>query len=225
MEILAHRGLGFNKPENSIESLRKTLNTGCGLEIDVRLNSKSEVVISHDLPNVLSVKLDNVLDLLLDSQEIKAIHLKEDRIELWRQVCERLKSCPSVFLFDVTIKTARQIKKEFPGFKLGFSVSEDHFLPTTYFLDEVLNLPECDIIWWDEWMGFGKVYNEVQIRKIKKTGRKIYAVSPELHKNTIPSHQYAANPEFIWKKLIDLGVDGICTDYPIQLSKFLKNKL
>lgn len=222
MEILAHRGLGFGKLENSLDAIKETLFRRFGLETDVRLGCDDQVVITHDSPENSVLRLNEVLDLLLHSQTTKAIHLKEDNIGLWRQVCKKLRDGLSIFLFDVTIETARQIKKEFPELKLAFSVGESHFLPTVYLLDEVLNLPECDIIWWDEWTEFGKVYNEEQMRKIKEAGKKVYAISPELHKNTLPSHQYATNPEFVWRKLIDLGVDGICTDYPFRLSKFLK---
>lgn len=43
----------------------------------------------------------------------------------------------------------------------------------------------------------------------------------ECRKRGIPIHPWTANTEKDWAKLVDLGVDGIITDYPAKLLKFL----
>ena len=48
MLIFSHRGLGFDKEENSIESYTHALNNGFSLEIDVQKTKDDVLVISHD---------------------------------------------------------------------------------------------------------------------------------------------------------------------------------
>lgn len=49
-------------------------------------------------------------------------------------------------------------------------------------------------------------------------GKPIYAISPEL----IAESVFNADIERRWKELVEVGVDGICTDEPLELSRFLK---
>ena len=59
MKIISHRGIWKNKKDqNRISSLIKSLNLGYGIEFDVR-DFNSEIVISHDIPNKNSEKLED----------------------------------------------------------------------------------------------------------------------------------------------------------------------
>lgn len=222
MEILSHRGIGFGEPENSVIGFKKALTSGFGLEIDVRQGATGEVVISHDEPLNSAVSLNEVADFLTQSTITIAVHLKQQTEKVWRPVCEIFVNRPNMFLFDPTIETARAIKSAFPNIKLAFSVGESHFSPTIYLLEEVLNLPECDYIWWDEWVTVGSVYNISQLEKIRAAGKRLYVISPELHKYTNPPHEQAQNPQQCWKELLKFGVDGICTDFPLELENNIK---
>jgi glycerophosphoryl diester phosphodiesterase len=223
MEILSHRGIGFGEKENSLESFKKALDSGFGLEIDIRLGVNGKVVISHDPPAADTLTWENAWPVLSGAQHTVAVHLKEQSEAVWKPVCESIASKRNFFLFDPTTETAKAIKKAFKDAKLAFSVGEEHFAPTIYLLDEVLTLPDCDYIWWDEWSVPGAVYNREQLDKIRAYGKKIYVISPELHKATNPAHQQADLPELCWKQLLEFKVDGICTDLPVQLADFIKN--
>lgn len=221
MEILSHRGIGFGEKENSTESFKKALTSGFGLEIDVRLGINGGVVIGHDPPSSDAASLLEVAAVVKTSHNTVAVHLKEQVEEVWRPVCEAFSGRPNIFLFDPAIETAKAIKFAFPDIKLAFSVGEQHYSPTIYLLEEVLILPECDYIWWDEWVRAGSVYNKRQLEKIRSTDKHLYVISPELHKSTNPPHQQAEVPEQCWAQLAAFGVDGICTDFPQQLDDFI----
>jgi len=51
-------------------------------------------------------------------------------------------------------------------------------------------------------------------------GKPFYAISPEL----IPESIFNKDVEKRWKELLEMNVDGICTDLPGRLIKFLKIK-
>lgn len=221
MEILSHRGLGFEELENSKTAFEKALSNGFGLEMDVLLSKNGQVVISHELAEERPVNFHEIISLFQKTDKTVAVHLKKQSEEVWRPVCQGLRGVPNIFLFDPTIKSAKAIKTEFPEIKLAFSVGEKHFSETIYYLDEVINLSECDYIWWDEWETPGKIYNIHQLKKIREAGKKVYAISPELHSKTWPSHKQSQNPEECWKILKEMNIDGICTDYPMQLREFI----
>ncbi len=225
MEILSHRGLGFGKPENTLEAFRAAQEADCGLETDIRIGLNGEVVISHEPPVFPELlQAEAAIPLFKTFSHPVAVHLKDEAPELGNQAGKLFEGIESVFLFDPTIETARKIRKTFPNIQIGFSVGEGHFLKTIYFLEEVLGLLEGDIIWWDEWTKLGAVYNEEQIKAIRLAGKKVYAISPELHRATEPRHELAANPEKSWEKLVSLAVDGICTDFPLELKEFLRRE-
>lgn len=139
-----------------------------------------------------------------------------------------------VFIFDATKDAAKQLKNMQPKLKVGLSVGEEKLFssrdyrkkcPTIYTLDELWAFGHFDIVWADEWQN--GLYTEDFVKKAHKMGKLIYAVSPELHKATDPSHPDGKDLETIknvWRQLISWGVDGICTDYPEELAEVLKNE-
>ena len=139
-----------------------------------------------------------------------------------------------VFIFDATKDAAKQLKNMQPNLKVGLSVGEDNLFtkyeykkkyPTIYSPTEIEQFHYFDIVWADEWQN--GLYTEDFVKKAHKMGKLIYAVSPELHKATDPSHpdgKDLVNIKKGWKNLIGWGVDGICTDYPEKLAEVLKNE-
>ena len=66
-------------------------------------------------------------------------------------------------------------------------------------------------------------YSKDIIEEMHSCNKKIYAISPELHK--IEGHPRSRSGyEKTWTSLIDWGIDGICTDYPAELLTLLHSK-
>ncbi|MBS3133084.1 glycerophosphodiester phosphodiesterase [Candidatus Woesearchaeota archaeon] len=129
-----------------------------------------------------------------------------------------------VFVFDATFELAEKIKQLHPSLKIALSVGEDMLFkqrryrakyPTVYAMEDVAGFPHYDVVWADEWRA--GLFSKEFIEKCRGLGKKVYAVSPELHARTNPSHTLAQDSEGrkrLWADLIKWGVDGVCTDYP-----------
>ena len=71
------------------------------------------------------------------------------------------------------------------------------------------------IMWCDEISE--KWYEQEIISEIHKNNKILYGMSLEVVKTCNESEILKE-----WKRLIDLGVDGICTKYPEKLMRFVK---
>lgn len=151
-----------------------------------------------------------------------AIHLKyeeqtEEMLQLIARVFKNHGLYQKALVFDLTLANAKKLKKINDKIPIALSIGENNYTPTVYRWDEaVANLDSFDYIWLDEWKIQGSVLNKTLINKVHKTGKKIYAISPELHKEH--GHpQSEIGYENVWKNLNKLGIDGICTAYPDKL--------
>lgn len=218
----------------------RSLNRVSGVDVNVdelytqelkRLNlSDSEDARSYEVPT-----LEEVLDLFTSQARPSAklaLHLK---ISVDKTVATHLVDVLTRYnrqtnhdllgktvVFDVTLKVAREIKRANPAIQVGLSIGESDYFPrpnypTLYTYESVQNIDCWDIAWADEWNG--GLYTSDCIRQIQNDGKTVICVSPELHMNTDPSHPKASSPAEIWQHLRQCGVDGICTDSPVELSK------
>ena len=47
--LIAHRGGGWDAPENTLQSFRKAVTLGCHmLEMDVRITKDNQIIVCHD---------------------------------------------------------------------------------------------------------------------------------------------------------------------------------
>jgi len=243
MIIFSHRGLGFGKDENSLDSFETALKEGFSIEVDVMRTRDGKLVISHDISlfrqkeidkNVTEMDFDELIDLGIPSFEnvleslrdhgkdgqLIAIHIKDelqsDIIELVVNMIREKEMVEKCFIFDLTTNGINHAKQLCPKLKQGLSVGEKKFTGSIYLWDEVSEDLNMDIIWWDEWK-YG-LYNRENAKLIKDKGKVNYVISPELHK--VHDHPMGGNFEDVkkvWGNLIEMDVDGICTDYPKEL--------
>lgn len=249
MIIFSHRGLGFGKEENSADSYKEVLRQGFSLETDVQKTKDDELIVSHDVnlmrqreidKNLTDMNFEELIQLNIPSfeqvldcfkqfktdGELLAIHVKDEmQGEITDLVSKALKKYnleKSCFLFDVTKNYANHIKQINSNVQIAYSVGEKRFSNTIYLWEDVKDDINFDAVWWDEWNS--GLYNKENFDKIKKRGKRIYVISPELHK--IPNHPKGKSIEKtkeVWKDLIELKVDGICTDYPLELREFIRS--
>jgi glycerophosphoryl diester phosphodiesterase len=245
--IFSHRGLGFGEEENSIKSYDKAMKEGFSIEIDVQKTKDDVLVISHD-SNLKRVKgidreicdsyfaelrefipsFEEIITILKNYGGLSqiAIHVKDEtQGNLLGILCEKIKEEKledRCLIFDVTKDGRDIIRALAPNIRIAFSVGEERYSNTIYLWEDLL-LEDFDIVWWDEWTKEA-IYNKENFEKIKKEGKEIYVISPELHKDH--AHPASKDPSKIrglWEKLISWGVDGICTDYPHELDSMLNN--
>jgi len=82
-------------------------------------------------------------------------------------------------------------------------------------LEQCLSIPG-EIVWADE---FDSLWlTEETVRRIHAAGRKVYAISPELH-----GFDYAVMKQR-WADFKSWQLDGVCTDYALEAQTFFNNQ-
>lgn len=173
--------------------------------------------------------LEEVCELIINDLPIGqrvAIHLKYEEqmgemLWLMPHIFENYDLYEKAFIFDLTFLNAKNFKKIAPRIPIALSVGENNYSPTIYRWEEIISaIDNFDYIWLDEWKVQGGVLNKALIDEIHKSGKKICAVSPELHKEH--GHpQSEIGYKNTWKNLNKWGIDGICTAYPDKLKTIL----
>jgi len=249
MIIFSHRGIGFGKKEGSLESFITALKEGFSLEIDLRKTKDDVLVISHDANlkrlcgdsreiseiNYIQLKefIPSFLDVCLVFKKFKiegqklALHLKDKEISTLNLVLREIlkeKIENDCFIFDIPINYLNLIQYEFKSIEIGLSLGEKRFSETIYLWDDLKNEERFNIVWWDEWSN--GLYNQINADSIREMNKLIYAISPELHLSEHhPQSKNLEDIKKIWKELVALKVDGICTDYPRELGSLLNTKI
>lgn len=119
-----------------------------------------------------------------------------------------------VFVFDMELleaepgTTAAKFRSLDDGLKIAARVSD-----RGESVERALGISAAEIIWLDEFESLWA--SEAVVSSLKDKGKQVFAVSPELH--GFPLHLVRKR----WLDFRNWGVDGICTDFPIELTKSL----
>jgi glycerophosphoryl diester phosphodiesterase len=229
MKILSHRGIIEEKQDfpNSIVAFRNAFKQGFSIETDFRFSKERNVIISHDVnpdTELNAIELFNLVDSLISNNlndNPIAFHIKEAKDEeLINSVLELIQKFDfwdKTFLFDLFLKDLEKIKINFPKVSLGVSVGEKNYAPTIFTKEEIEPYFQfIDIIWADEWRS--SLYAKDFFEYYKAHNKKVYVISPELHKTE--KHPFSDNSEELWEKIKLFQFDGICTDFPKKANEF-----
>jgi glycerophosphoryl diester phosphodiesterase len=217
--ILAHRGnIAGPSPreENRLPIITTALARGWGLEVDIRRARDGRFYLSHDpqpsaddglLAGKWCAALRRAPGAVV-ALNVKELGDEEDLIGFLRaeQVLRQ------VVLFDMELiepvpgDTARRLRALNPLVRIAARVSD-----RGESIDRALAIDAASVIWLDE---FDRQWStEADVWRLKKAGRAVFAVSPELHR--FPLDRARAR----WTDFIEWGVDAICTDYPAELAR------
>jgi glycerophosphoryl diester phosphodiesterase len=222
MLILAHRG-NLEGPdragENRLSTVARALALGFGLETDLRRDAAGGLYISHDpAEGSLERAQDHAALWKRHPGALVALNLKELGYEA--ATLELLRShgvLAHTFLFDMELiepdpgATAARFCALDPSVLLAARVSDRGETPA-----RALALPG-PYVWLDEMDG--PWATPADLADLKAAGRKLIAVSRDLHGAP------AASCFGRWDELAAMGVDGICTDWPVLLAQRLGQPL
>lgn len=216
LTIFAHRGNAEGPSpdtENGLAAIGASLRRGWGVEIDLRRAGDGRFYISHDRrPSADGCEADPVCALLRAYPEAKvALNVKElGYEEALVAYLEAQWILPRAFLFDMELleanagETARAFKRLRRGVRVAARVSD-----RGESIERALAI-DASIVWLDE---FDRLWcTEQDIRRLKRAGRQVYAVSPDLHRFS-PNDTRER-----WIQFCRWGLDGICTDYASALA-------
>ena len=208
MKIISHRGIWKKiKDQNKIDSLLKSIDLGYGIEFDVR-DYNSKIVISHDLPNKSSPKLEDLFKKINYKGVYLLINIKSDGLQAKLNNLIKKYKINNYFVFDMSIPdTLIYIK-----YKIKFLIRISEFENNI----ELIN--KSSGLWIDHFKS--SRFNFDYITSFIKYRKKIFIVSPELHKKKfINNWKILKNIE---NKFPNLQI-YLCTDYPNKADKFFND--
>jgi glycerophosphoryl diester phosphodiesterase len=213
--ILGHRGAA-EIPENTIPSFEKALEHGAhGFELDVRQTADHQLVVVHGAvvgsKAVQSSQYDEVRDLgngyevpLLEEVlkkfanrafldiELKSPGFERAAVELIRSYADPEKTLISAFDTD----TLAKVQDLYPELQLGYIYNRTQDEEARH------NAPI-----------------EVVIPQFRLASRQLIT---EVHEEGLKVFAWTVNDESEIERLLELGVDGIITDYPEKVVAVLK---
>jgi glycerophosphoryl diester phosphodiesterase len=204
MKILGHRGKWYHpKEKNSLEALKLCLESGFGIETDIR-DHQGEIVISHDPPMGKIILLSDFLKFAQGKNLILALNIKSDGLSAKLKTLLDNFKIEEYFTFDMSIPEL--IKQTDHGLKVFTGVSDINPNP--------ILINNCQGIWLDGF--FSDWYSNKEIEYFLSHDKKICLVSPELHNR---------NHLLQWKTLKESNLHRnenviLCTDYPEQAKIF-----
>ena len=195
LEIISHRAI-CNSDESSLVGIKNCIKFNFGIELDIR-NNENDVYISHDKSsNALLLK--DACSYLKNSNIKKFFHIKEHyAIDKTLLLISKF-NLKNYFLFCVENNDILSSKN----------------IPTADYINKKPFMTNSKILWCDETKE--KWFDEKIISQLHQQQKILYGHSIELIRN---SSLIEIQNE--WKRLNDLGFDGICTNFPLECSKFL----
>jgi glycerophosphoryl diester phosphodiesterase len=219
--IIAHRGNAEGpspRTENGLAAISAALRRGWGVEIDIRRADDGRFYISHDQRvSADDCEADDVCALLRRHPGATvALNVKELGYEdALIAYLERQRVLQRLFLFDMELvettagTTARTFKQLQRDVRVAARVSD-----RGESIERALSIEAASVVWLDE---FDTLWcTEQDVRRLKKAGRQVYAVSPDLH------HFSPSDTRRRWVQFSQWGVDGICTDYASALASVVE---
>ena len=207
MIILAHRGYWNNlKERNSLQALRKALESGFGFESDVR-DYKEKLVISHNIADSSSPDAEEVFKWLYEFRDkyTFAINIKADGLKDILHGFIRLYGITNYFLFDMSVPQMVEFREM--GLKYFSRQSEVEPRPCMY--------DDASGVWVDGFYSTDWITKDLLETHIKN-GKEICLVSPDLHGKE--------NYKDFWQKIKSFNVDTkytmLCTDHPQEAREF-----
>ena len=243
-KLILHRGYKGRYPENSKISFEMALKENKDFETDIRVSKDGVCFMIHDDSlNHLFNGSEKIKE--MSSDELSNFNYKEDETQKLcslKEMCDLINENPGNSLIFIHIKESEDIehvikilekydflerirffavdeieeefkkimRKKYPKYKIGLYLPENS---TNY---NEKNFKEADFIWADE-ITFLWITKE-KVKLAHSLGKPFYAISPEL----IPTSIFNSNIEKRWQELLEINVDGICTDLPEKFEK-LKN--
>lgn len=236
---IAHRGFSGSYPENTMLAFRKAVEVGSdGIETDLHITKDGVIVICHDetidrttngngfikdynyeelrsfdagikfskeFEGERIPSLDEFLDYVKDKNLLINLELKNniiDYYELEKRVIDKVYEYDlkkKVILSSFNHYSMVKAKKYDRGIKTGLLCAEVLYKPYKY-----VNMTGADAL--------HPYYKSVMNKKIVK----------KIHDRKIMINAYTVNEEEDMKRMIELNIDGIITNYPDKLKELLQ---
>jgi len=227
---IAHRGASGNFIENTIESFSLGISMGADIiEMDIRLCKSGNLVVYHDLFYKGKLIDDMTKDECIDNDILMlddVLNRYSHRISIYLDLKTPFiydKQQMDLYISKIVEMMINCKKNNLFNERRIILASFDHFL--IKHLKSVLNLhninPKFGLIFYSNPINFFNYDNtlcDFIIQSINSMNKPFLKYT---HLYNMKYLVYTVNSEEMMKKLIEIKVDGIITDYPDKLSKLL----
>ncbi|MBI5118667.1 glycerophosphodiester phosphodiesterase [Candidatus Poribacteria bacterium] len=250
--MFGHRGSSGNAPENTLTAFEMAVEAGADiLEMDVYATRDGHIVVMHDqmlesttngAGPVSSITLADLKQLdagyrfTPDKGKTFPFRSKGIRVPTLREVIDRFPDIP----FNIEVKQNEprieratfELLKELGHAEITLLASEHDFImerirqldadiPTNFCSSEALEFLQR--LHQDKWRDYDPLGDALQI---PEEYYDIPVLTPALveaaHRLGIEVHAWTINEEADIRRLLEMGVDGIMTDYPERLAKVVR---
>ena len=246
--LIAHRGASGYAPENTIPALLKAMELGANyLEIDVHQSIDSQIVVIHDYDidrttnGTGSVKEMNIAELkqfdagswfdpLFAGTRIptlqEVLNILEPNVKLIIEVKGNSEDYPGIEQNIISIVSQYQVESQIilKSFSIDvlnrFKILAPE-IPRLYVF--VLHLSALNFTI-DKWINFTDIYENLSEAQYFQAHCWFInkSVIENAHANSIKIIAWHVNTEEEVESMLELGVDGIETDYPDRVLPYLK---
>jgi len=234
--IIGHRGNSSVAPENTLEAIHQAFAAGAGMvEVDLQLSREGVPIIIHDLTvdrttNGKGYVSKKTLPQLksLDAGSWKDPKYAGERVPTLAEALQAAKGNGRLLLDLKVDGTGAAVAKVLKSLNLPDNIVAVGTQTPEQTQDYVIHVPGAEILYnfeapsqWEQ-----DVFKKQLARGIK--GFELGANwSPEFisaaHAHGMPVYAYVINDEPTMRKLIEMGINGIETDFPERLAKVIKD--
>jgi glycerophosphoryl diester phosphodiesterase len=247
-EIIAHKGASGLAPENTIASFQKALDLGVDMvELDVRQTKDEEIIVFHDqfldrttngtgdihnytLEELQQFDAGSWYDPKFSDQKIPTLKEVLDLINGQCKVLIEIKHMDHPHYHDFSDKLVDIVREEKNGFDWIILQSyEDKYLEEAHAYDERILTKKMLIgedsapliaFYIETRMHLGRAEQEGDLMALNP---EYTTLSPRrvfrMHARGYKVYTYSVNEREDMIKMLNMGVDGIITDYPDRLIK------
>tara|TARA_B110000438_G_scaffold261674_1_gene272511 strand:- start:1141 stop:2037 length:897 start_codon:yes stop_codon:yes gene_type:complete len=250
-KIIAHKGASGIAPENTLASFQAALDIGVDIiELDVRQTKDEEIIVFHDqfldrttngMGNVHEYTLEQLKQLDAGSwfsskfsdQKIPTLKEVLDLVDGRCQVLIEIKHMDHPHYHDFSDKLVDVIRLEENGFDWVFLQSyEDKYLEEAQIYDDRIQINKMLI--GEDSTPLLAFYIETKLKlghgdskgNLKTLNPEFKTLSPRrifrMHSRGFKVFTYSVNTREDMIKMLNMGVDGIITDFPSELVKIRK---
>lgn len=240
VKVIGHKGASGYAPENTKASLMKAIELGVdAIEVDIRLTKDNNLVVFHDPyldkitghAGAITDKMTKDLE-ELDVGSWFDPRFKGERILTLEEAMNLVLDKADLI---IELKRPRSDGERYKGFEervldlLSRKKAKERILISSFDHYSLKELKELDpslrigMLFSANWLN---LWDEVELLKPEAihphwafTTREMVE---EAHNRGITINSWVVNEESRMRKLIDLGVDGIITDYPDRLIRILQ---
>ena len=241
MKVIAHRGMSRKFPENSIASFHGAVKAGAhAIELDVRLTVDNQFIIMHDENSYRTTGTSAIIS-ACTRDYLSQIKLKNgENIPFLDQVIDIFSSeCEfHIEMKSSSIKACDLLKQLISRYRFPRGLIVSSFEPKV--VQRMISTPnsQTSAFLWDQSSEYISNFSDVQYF-METNNCKIYhpwhkivtenqiAIGKKLEWSIYPyvnAEEKNSEKQDVWKRMRQLKVDGLCTNCPDELYRWLNGE-